>query len=142
MMFLYFKQKTAYEMRISDWSSDVFSSDLVLLGFALVAALLLVTNVALASTFEDYLLRRTDEELAGLATRPIWGAGGIDPRRPGRGPGEQPLSDTYIGVTAASRERLTRVGYAPHADAGEPAPAPHQPLRPPSDAAPPPPPPV
>src|SRR3546814_5770346 len=28
--FLFFKQKTAYEMRISDWSSDVCSSDLVL----------------------------------------------------------------------------------------------------------------
>src|SRR3546814_6084239 len=26
--FFFFKQKTAYEMRISDWSSDVFSSDL------------------------------------------------------------------------------------------------------------------
>src|SRR3546814_13218208 len=28
MFFLVFKQKTAYEMRISDWSSDVCSSDL------------------------------------------------------------------------------------------------------------------
>src|SRR3546814_13878149 len=28
-MFFFFKQKTAYEMRISDWSSDVCSSDLV-----------------------------------------------------------------------------------------------------------------
>src|SRR3546814_18119453 len=28
--FFFFKQKTAYEMRISDWSSDVCSSDLVL----------------------------------------------------------------------------------------------------------------
>src|SRR3546814_5404846 len=27
-MFLFFKQKTAYELRISDWSSDVCSSDL------------------------------------------------------------------------------------------------------------------
>src|SRR3546814_16011309 len=27
-MFLFFKQETAYEMRISDWSSDVCSSDL------------------------------------------------------------------------------------------------------------------
>src|SRR3546814_10628933 len=27
--FFFFKQKTAYEMRISDWSSDVGSSDLV-----------------------------------------------------------------------------------------------------------------
>src|SRR3546814_2809596 len=26
---MFFKQKTAYEMRISDWSSDVCSSDLV-----------------------------------------------------------------------------------------------------------------
>src|SRR3546814_10225888 len=26
--FVFFKQKTAYEMRISDWSSDVCSSDL------------------------------------------------------------------------------------------------------------------
>src|SRR3546814_2551021 len=29
MCFFFFKQKTAYEMRISDWSSDVCSSDLV-----------------------------------------------------------------------------------------------------------------
>src|SRR3546814_16482187 len=29
MFFFFFKQKTAYEMRISDWSSDVCSSDLV-----------------------------------------------------------------------------------------------------------------
>src|SRR3546814_1580613 len=28
----FFKQKTAYEMRISDWSSDVCSSDLLLRG--------------------------------------------------------------------------------------------------------------
>src|SRR3546814_10730889 len=28
--FFFFKQKTAYEMRISDWSSDVCSSDLAL----------------------------------------------------------------------------------------------------------------
>src|SRR3546814_9048465 len=32
-LFFFFKQKTAYEMRISDWSSDVCSSDL-LAGFA------------------------------------------------------------------------------------------------------------
>src|SRR3546814_1367650 len=28
VFFFFFKQKTAYEMRISDWSSDVCSSDL------------------------------------------------------------------------------------------------------------------
>src|SRR3546814_10301185 len=29
LLFFFFKQKTAYEMRISDWSSDVCSSDLI-----------------------------------------------------------------------------------------------------------------
>src|SRR3546814_15779584 len=33
-IFFFFKQKTAYEMRISDWSSDVCSSDLVYNGDA------------------------------------------------------------------------------------------------------------
>src|SRR3546814_4731386 len=38
--FFFFKQKTAYEMRISDWSSDVCSSDLAGVGgrFALAEA--------------------------------------------------------------------------------------------------------
>src|SRR3546814_2380963 len=31
-VFFFFKQKTAYEMRISDWSSDVCSSDLAQAG--------------------------------------------------------------------------------------------------------------
>src|SRR3546814_13148103 len=32
LLFFFFKQKTAYEMRISDWSSDVCSSDLYYTG--------------------------------------------------------------------------------------------------------------
>src|SRR3546814_6300169 len=32
LFFFFFKQKTAYEMRISDWSSDVCSSDLGAVG--------------------------------------------------------------------------------------------------------------
>src|SRR3546814_4815280 len=32
VIFFFFKQKTAYEMRISDWSSDVCSSDLTYRG--------------------------------------------------------------------------------------------------------------
>src|SRR3546814_3051777 len=31
LVVFFFKQKTAYEMRISDWSSDVCSSDLIVL---------------------------------------------------------------------------------------------------------------
>src|SRR3546814_15825546 len=34
-VFFFFKQKTAYEMRISDWSSDVCSSDLRFAGVAI-----------------------------------------------------------------------------------------------------------
>src|SRR3546814_8750246 len=45
-LFFFFKQKTAYEMRISDWSSDVCSSDL---GFS--------PNFLLALRFDD---RRDD----------------------------------------------------------------------------------
>src|SRR3546814_8635121 len=37
-LFFFFKQKTAYEMRISDWSSDVCSSDLVI-NFGVLAAI-------------------------------------------------------------------------------------------------------
>src|SRR3546814_10489531 len=35
--FFFFKQKTAYEMRISDWSSDVCSSDLMSHGSVILA---------------------------------------------------------------------------------------------------------
>src|SRR3546814_1131790 len=45
--FLFFMQKTAYEMRISDWSSDVCSSDLLM--FLLANLLRAGTNLALGS---------------------------------------------------------------------------------------------
>src|SRR3546814_19236699 len=41
--FFFFKQKTAYEMRISDWSSDVCSSDLL---FALATTALVALPLA------------------------------------------------------------------------------------------------
>src|SRR3546814_9218318 len=43
--FFFFKQKTAYEMRISDWSSDVCSSDL-LSGEGMVAPVAALRRVA------------------------------------------------------------------------------------------------
>src|SRR3546814_11324026 len=52
-LFFFFKQKTAYEMRISDWSSDVCSSDLVTMRrmhrFAFITLLLLVPSLAQAA---------------------------------------------------------------------------------------------
>src|SRR3546814_3800601 len=60
LYFFFFKQKTAYEMRISDWSSDVCSSDLaggVLNAygkFAIPAFTPVILNVCLiASAFVD-----------------------------------------------------------------------------------------
>src|SRR3546814_4179007 len=38
LVFFFFKQKTAYELRIGDWSSDVCSSDLVIRLLLLAAA--------------------------------------------------------------------------------------------------------
>src|SRR3546814_1167451 len=65
-MYFFYKQKTAYEMRISDWSSDVCSSDLMAqvvvtglvltalihltLGFSPAASLALGLPLALSST--------------------------------------------------------------------------------------------
>src|SRR3546814_6773394 len=70
-MFL-FKQKTAYEMRISDWSSDVCSSDLVedFLGDAV--AEVFVLGVA---THVDEGQYGNGAAVAGLARR-SWGRGG------------------------------------------------------------------
>src|SRR3546814_5807773 len=45
VVFFFFKQKTAYEMRISDWSSDVCSSDLIHPGQNLGAARALLPAV-------------------------------------------------------------------------------------------------
>src|SRR3546814_18047421 len=42
-LFFFFKQKTAYEMRISDWSSDVCSSDLFENAFAAFAVYAFLT---------------------------------------------------------------------------------------------------
>src|SRR3546814_7006302 len=49
----FFKQKTAYEMRISDWSSDVCSSDLLTSRLVQVMAWLLVQKAVHAGEIED-----------------------------------------------------------------------------------------
>src|SRR3546814_23535 len=60
--FFFFKQKTADEMRISDWSSDVCSSDLQVI---LVRALALAGDTRRGSTaFLRYLKRLADERIS------------------------------------------------------------------------------
>src|SRR3546814_5020593 len=68
--FCFFKQKTAYEMRISDWSSDVCSSDLAYKGdtsFAMERGALLenLGDVGAWLNFADALQR------AGLTERSV-----------------------------------------------------------------------
>src|SRR3546814_4024976 len=55
--FFFFKQKTAYEMRISDWSSDVCSSDLV------------SPACGRPSDADDLLVRRQQEAIRGHCGR-------------------------------------------------------------------------
>src|SRR3546814_19241361 len=73
MWLFVFKQKTAYEMRISDWSSDVCSSDLSPAGAAdATARLLLPPRIAGRPRANRSRLRR------------LQAAAGGQPRRPGR----------------------------------------------------------
>src|SRR3546814_6645071 len=70
-VFFFFKQKTAYEMRISDWSSDVCSSDLeVGIGFFRPAEALkeILKERSLADTNitnNDDRARRSEERRVG-----------------------------------------------------------------------------
>src|SRR3546814_15715647 len=66
-MFLFFKQKTAYEMRISDWSSDVCSSDLIAFNRPVDAA----TAQAVSAQFVEVLLapEYSSEALAIFAAK-------------------------------------------------------------------------
>src|SRR3546814_7386651 len=48
--FFFFKQKTAYDMRISDWSSDVCSSDLLKAKFEATAGARLVEGYGLSES--------------------------------------------------------------------------------------------
>src|SRR3546814_17048114 len=53
VLFFFFKQKTAYEMRISDWSSDVCSSDLPTFPIGKAADLVGRTTAAIRDAASD-----------------------------------------------------------------------------------------
>src|SRR3546814_9531204 len=60
---LCFKQKTAYEMRISDWSSDVCSSDLLARTGATIMSI--EADCGMNRAFADFTIDRADERLLG-----------------------------------------------------------------------------
>src|SRR3546814_16430976 len=55
MFVLFFKQKTAYEMRISDWSSDVCSSDLIVRHIVHQPGMVVVQHVDAAEASDSLL---------------------------------------------------------------------------------------
>src|SRR3546814_9022831 len=76
-LFFFFKQKTAYEMRISDWSSDVCSSDLfirtergaiggLLLSLPFAAPVLTFISALIAlATMRTDIMERSEERRVG-----------------------------------------------------------------------------
>src|SRR3546814_2911563 len=69
----FFKQKTAYEVRISDWSSDVCSSDLY---------------DCFAGSAQNHEYRKTDATLAGPQPQPYFAPCQIKKRNADWGPAE------------------------------------------------------
>src|SRR3546814_17137300 len=85
-MFFVVKQKTAYEMRISDWSSDVCSSDLTTVsGSRLVA-------------------RNRSKLIAGLSVLGLMGTAACPAYAPDAGADTRASAGSDIVVTARKRE--------------------------------------
>src|SRR3546814_20194463 len=69
VLFFFFKQKTAYEVRISDWSSDVCSSDLLVAGFRALQTLFLGRRLIIDQERLDRMIlieevRHVDDKIA------------------------------------------------------------------------------
>src|SRR3546814_1105700 len=123
LLFFFFKQKTAYEMRISDWSSDVCSSDLDRLGrradgVELRAA---IDDEEVEAARSEHHHARIDRERHALAAHRSAVAADIgahiyaaDPRLDRAGP----LGDVVIVVVAAVvrsfADRLCTLLYSLH----------------------------
>src|SRR3546814_6168789 len=73
VLFFFFKQKTAYEMRISDWSSDVCSSDLEHDSFAktvVAPAVLRFNHQAGLDQHGVFILRKDGGQPSPVGSRP------------------------------------------------------------------------
>src|SRR3546814_7253358 len=67
VVFFFFKQKTTYEMRISDWSSDVCSSDLSVSKEARQSCSIELRGYSLRGRFPKKARRRSKEYLRDMA---------------------------------------------------------------------------
>src|SRR3546814_19298270 len=76
-LFFFFKQKTAYEMRISDWSSDVCSSDLSPRRWAIEAHRAALADDA--ASIDDFGVDESEDAAAYLADfLRVFGDVGVD----------------------------------------------------------------
>src|SRR3546814_5565549 len=103
----FFKQKTAYEMRISDWSSDVCSSDLAKTPELLAAFGRAVESLGGAYvTAEDVGI--TDADMVEIAkhTKHVSGLPVTSGADAGGDPGPFTALGVYLGIKAAIREGL------------------------------------
>src|SRR3546814_18347199 len=121
-MFFFFKQKTAYDMRISDWSSDVCSSDLSATtrrsrstasatSRRSASAARASTAAARSSSFDCRVATLVSVAAASVAAAPVVSASvasGCGSRTAASGSGWFPLATRLPRVTARSEER--RVG--------------------------------
>src|SRR3546814_14370160 len=98
VVFFFFKQKTAYEMRISDWSSDVCSSDLPLD--------ILRAHVDARLEAEQ---RADDRRRDAVLARPRLG----DESGLAHLPGEQGLGQHLVGLVRAALGQVPGLGITP-----------------------------
>ncbi len=79
----------------------------VLVGFLAVAAVLVITNLALSSPLRSFLVDRVDRQLIDVASRPVFG--GDRGRAPGPPPGEsQTFTEYFIAVGDRNAANFSR----------------------------------
>lgn len=96
----------------------------VLVGFFVVIAALVATNLLLAGTFESYLTGRLDRQLEAAVPR-FSRLSGFRPPPPSGGTpsGNQPVTEFYVAVAAANGTGLAPVGAAIDATRSDPTPS-------------------
>src|SRR3546814_2586850 len=122
-MFVFFKQKTAYDVRISDWSSDVCSSDLPEPDRLIVEPFLRLAQRPVADQRRHFLEERhvQPREQLGIASAQQGVALGADlahaPQRLRRRPDRVQLAD-QLGMAHAQRVDLAQQAEIDAGDEG------------------------
>src|SRR3546814_15918856 len=136
LFFFFFKQKTSYEMRISDWSSDVCSSDLLgLLRHRIhhrpaAPRRRLMEQAGFALERRCHIARSPRPDLVQRLGRPPERALLIPPYRPPRAR-KSPLSGKRASARVALGGRRTTKHHHPHPPHPHPPPPPRPPPPPP-----------